>query len=378
MIIFIHSMLERFLFHCNGCGTQPLNIMYANIHHCTKVYITNHRGTTMKSYIQKLSEHQDLTTEEAEDAIKKIFNEATDAQIAAFLIALKMKGETPDEIAGLAKGMKKAANIISPQVGGTLVDTCGTGGDVHNTINVSTAAAIVTAGAGVSVAKHGNYSITSLSGSADVLRELGIKIDRIPDDVRKSIETAGIGFMLAPVFHPAMKRVGGLRKELGVRTVFNILGPLTNPANAKAQVIGVFDKSLCEPLAEVLKKLGTERALVVHGDGMDEISNISETFVAELKDGKVSTYTLMPEDLGIKCAVANDIAGGTPAENAQDIIYILKGEKGPKRDIVVMNAAAALYVAGKADSIKDAVSLAEDAIDSGKAMEKLEQFRDFS
>ena len=332
----------------------------------------------MKSYIQKLSEHQDLTTEEAEDAISKIFNDATDAQIAAFLIALKMKGETPDEIAGLAKGMKKAANIISPQVGGTLVDTCGTGGDVHNTINVSTAAAIVTAGAGVSVAKHGNYSITSLSGSADVLKELGIKIDRIPEDVRKSIETAGIGFMLAPVFHPAMKRVGGLRKELGVRTVFNILGPLTNPANAKAQVIGVFDKSLCKPLAEVLKKLGTERALVVHGDGMDEISNISETYVAELKDGKVSTYTLMPEDLGIKCAVANDIAGGTPAENAQDIIYILKGEKGPKRDIVVMNAAAALYVAGKADSIKDAVSLAEDAIDSGKAMEKLDRFRDFS
>ncbi|HJH30048.1 MAG TPA: anthranilate phosphoribosyltransferase, partial [Methanosarcinaceae archaeon] len=164
----------------------------------------------------------------------------------------------------------------------------------------------------------------------------------------------------------------------GVRTVFNILGPLTNPANAKAQVIGVFDKSLCEPLAEVLKKLGTERALVVHGDGMDEISNISETYVAELRDGKLSTYTLMPEDLGIKCAVANDIAGGTPAENAQDIIYILKGEKGPKRDIVVMNAAAALYVAGKADSIKDAVSIAEDAIDSGKAMEKLDQFKDFS
>ncbi|MGP8319895.1 MAG: anthranilate phosphoribosyltransferase [Methanosarcinaceae archaeon] len=332
----------------------------------------------MKSYIQKLSEGKNLTTGEAEDAIKKIFNNSTDAQIGAFLIALKMKGETPDEIAGFAKGMKKAANLISPQVKGTLVDTCGTGGDIHNTINVSTAAAIVTAGAGVPVAKHGNYSITSLSGSADVLKELGIKIDQTPEDVKKSIETVGIGFMLAPVFHPAMKRVAGPRKELGIRTVFNILGPLTNPANAKAQVIGVFDRSLCEPLAEVLKKLGTQRALVVHGDGMDEISNISDTYIAELKNGKVSTYTLAPEDIGIKCAVANDIAGGTPQENAQDIIHILKGEKGPKRDIVVINTAATLYVAGKADSIKDGVSLAEDTIDSGKAMEKLDQFREFA
>jgi len=331
----------------------------------------------MKSHIQKLSEGRDLTIEEAEDAATKIFNDATDAQIGAFLMGLKMKGETPDEIAGLAKGMKKAANIISPHVAGTLVDTCGTGGDVHNTINVSTAAALVAAAAGVPVAKHGNYSITSLSGSADVLKELGIKIDQAPADVRRSIENTGIGFMLAPVFHPAMKRVAGPRKELGVRTVFNILGPLTNPANATAQVIGVFDRKLCEPLAQVLKKLGTEHALVVHGDGMDEISNIASTDVAELKDGTVSTYTLTPEELGIKRAVANDIAGGTPAENAQDIIYIFNGEKGPKRDIVVMNAAAALYVAGTVGSIKDAISLAEDAIDSGKAMEKLNEFRDF-
>jgi len=332
----------------------------------------------MKSHIQKLSEGRDLTIEEAEDAATKIFNDATDAQIGAFLMGLKMKGETPDEIAGLAKGMKKAANIISPHVAGTLVDTCGTGGDIHNTINVSTAAALVAAAAGIPVAKHGNYSITSLSGSADVLKQLGIKIDQAPADVRRSIENTGIGFMLAPVFHPAMKRVAGPRKELGVQTVFNILGPLTNPANATAQVIGVFDRKLCKPLAQVLKKLGTERALVVHGDGMDEISNIASTDVAELKDGTVSTYTLTPEELGIKRAVANDIAGGTPAENAQDIIYIFNGEKGPKRDIVVMNAAAALYVAGRVGSIKDAIPLAENAIDSGKAMEKLNEFREFA
>ncbi|MCG7852602.1 MAG: anthranilate phosphoribosyltransferase, partial [Methanosarcinaceae archaeon] len=275
-------------------------------------------------------------------------------------------------------GMKKAANLIYPDVDGVLVDTCGTGGDVHNTINVSTAAAIITAAAGVPVAKHGNYSITSLSGSADVLKELGVRIDHTPEDVKRSIENTGIGFMLAPVFHPAMKRVAGPRKELGVRTVFNILGPLTNPASATAQVIGVYDRDLCETLAQVLKIIGTKHALVVNGDGMDEISNISDTFVAELKNGVISTYTLTPEELGIERASANEIVGGTPKENAQDINYILKGEKGPKRDIIVINAAAALYVAGKADSVKEAIPLVEDVIDSDKALEKLNEFRGFA
>ncbi len=332
----------------------------------------------MKSCIQKISEGHDLKIKEAEKAITKIFNSATDAQISGFLMALKMKGETPHEIAGFAKGMKKAANLIYPDVDGMLVDTCGTGGDVHNTINVSTAAAIITAAAGVPVAKHGNYSITSLSGSADVLKELGVSIDHSPGDVKKSIENTGIGFMLAPVFHPAMKRVAGPRNELGVRTVFNILGPLTNPASATAQVIGVYDRDLCETLAQVLKIIGTKHALVVNGDGMDEISNISETYVAELKNGVISTYTLTPEELGIELASANEIVGGTSKENAQDINYILKGEKGPKRDIVVINAAAALYVAGKANSVKDAIPLAEDVIDSGKALEKLNEFREFA
>lgn len=330
----------------------------------------------MKAYINKVSEGQNLTMDEAEDAITKIFTQATDAQIAGLLIALKMKGETPDEIAGFATGMKKAANTIDPDVDGVLIDVVGTGGDLHNTINVSTASAIVTAAASVAVAKHGNRSITSLSGSADVLKELGIKVDKQPDEVKESIEKSGIGFMFAPVFHPAMKRVGPIRQEMGVRTVFNILGPLTNPANAKVQLVGVFDKKLCEPFAYVMKELGVKRAMAVHGDGMDEISNISETYVAELRDGKVTTYTLTPEELGMKRATANDIAGGTPKENAQDIIRILNGEKGPKRDLIVMNSAAALYVAGKAGSIKEAIPMVEEVIDSGRAMEKLLEFSD--
>jgi anthranilate phosphoribosyltransferase len=330
----------------------------------------------MKTYIKKISEGENLTIKEAEDAITKIFTEATDAQIAGLLMALKMKGETPEEIAGFAIGMKKAANNIQPDVKDKLVDVVGTGGDRHNTINVSTASAIVTAAAGVPVAKHGNRSITSLSGSADVLRELGVKVDKTPNEVKESIETKGIGFMFAPMFHPSMKRVGSIRQEMGIRTVFNMLGPLTNPANAKIQVVGVFDQKLCKPFAEVMKKLGVERAMVVHGDGMDEISNLSETYVAELKDGMISTYTITPEELGIKRATANDIVGGTPEENARDIIYILKGEKGPKRDIIVMNSAAALYVAGKADSIKEAIPIVEEVIDSGKALEKLIEFSD--
>jgi anthranilate phosphoribosyltransferase len=330
----------------------------------------------MKDYIKKVSEKQDLTIIEAEDAITKIFTEATDAQIGGLLIALKMKGETPDEIAGFATGMKKAANTIAPKVEGALVDVVGTGGDKRNTINISTASAIVTAATGVAVAKHGNRSITSLSGSADVLKELGIKVDKAPEEVTQSIEKNGIGFMFAPIFHPAMKRVGPIRQEMGVRTVFNILGPLTNPANAKVQLVGVFDKSLCEPFAQVMKKLGVDRAMVVHGDGMDEISNFSETYVAELKDGNITTYTLTPEELGINRATPEDIAGGTPKENAIDIIKILRGEKGPKRDIIVMNSAAALYIAGKAASFKEAIPMIEEVLDSGKALAKLIEFSD--
>jgi anthranilate phosphoribosyltransferase len=330
----------------------------------------------MKEYIEKLIKNQDLTSDEAEAAITKIFTEATDAQIAAFLTALKMKGEGPGEIAGLARGMKKAANLINPEVKGTLVDTCGTGGDSTGTINVSTGAAIVTAACGVPVAKHGNYSITSKSGSADVLRELGIKIDLPPNDVEKTIEKVGIGFMLAPVFHPSMKRVGQIRRDIGFRTVFNILGPLTNPAGAKAQVIGVFDSSLCEPLANVLNILGTTRALVVHGSGMDEISNAGETQVAELNNGKITKYSLTPEKLGIKRALISEIAGGSPEENAKDIVEVLKGKIGAKRDIIAINAGAALLVSGKVDTLVSGIKMANSSIDSKEALNKLKDFVD--
>ncbi|TRZ88637.1 MAG: anthranilate phosphoribosyltransferase [Methanosarcinales archaeon] len=328
----------------------------------------------MKEYILKLIENKSLTSEEAEIAISKIFTDATDAQIAAFLTALKLKGETPDEIAGLARGMKKAANTIMPNVKGTLVDTCGTGGDSTGTINVSTGAAIVAAAAGVPIAKHGNYSITSRSGSADVLHELGIRIDMPPQEVEKTIENVGIGFMLAPVFHPSMKRVGQIRRDLGFRTVFNILGPLTNPAGAQAQVMGVFDGSMCETMANVLKILGTKRALVVHGSGMDEISNIGETQIVELNNGKITKYTVTPEKLGIKHASVNDILGGAPEDNARDIVEVFKGKKGAKRDIIVINAGAALLVGGKADSLSTGIKMAAQTIDNGKALEKLKDF----
>ncbi len=328
----------------------------------------------MKEYIQKTTRNQHLTAEEAENAISKIFTEASDSQIAAFLTGMKIKGETPLEIAGLARGMKKAANIINPGVQGILVDTCGTGGDSTGTINVSTAAAIVTASCGIPVAKHGNYSITSKSGSADVLRELGVKIDLPPQDVEKTIEKVGIGFMLAPVFHPSMKRVAQIRRDLGFRTVFNILGPLTNPANAKAQVIGVFDSSLCEPIANVLNILGTKRALVVHGSGMDEISISGETQIVELNNGKISRYTVIPEDLGIKRCLIADIVGGTPEENARDIVDVLKGKTGAKRDIIAVNAGAALLVGGKVENLGSGIKMAFQSIDSGAALDKLKDF----
>lgn len=332
----------------------------------------------MRKYIKKLEEGCDLSSEEAEAAVAEILSTAEDEEIGAFLLALRAKGEKPEEIAGFVRGMKKAGKTIRPKVPFRLVDTCGTGGDGLNTINVSTAAAIVTAAAGVPVAKHGNRAATSMSGSSDVLEALGIKVDLTPEHVRRTIEEIGIGFMFAPVFHPAMKRVAGVRKKLGVHTVFNILGPLTNPAGAKGQIIGVFDKNLCEPIAYALAELGTEHALVVHGDGMDEISNTGETYVAELKNGEVSTYTLTPESLGVLRVNLEDTKGGTPKENARDLLCIFKGQKGPKRDLVVMNAAAALYVSGIVGSIRQAIPIAEDAIDSGKVMVKFNQFRTFT
>jgi anthranilate phosphoribosyltransferase len=330
--------------------------------------------TIMKTYIQKITQHQNLTKDEAKDAIHKIFTQATDAQIAAFLTALKMKGEAVEEIAGLAEGMRAAANTIHPKISGTLVDTCGTGGDSQNTINISTAAAIITSAAGIPVAKHGNYSITSKSGSADLLKALGVTIDLPPEKVQQTIEKTGIGFMLAPVFHPSMKRVAGVRKEIGLRTVFNILGPLTNPAGAKTQLIGCFDPALCETLASALKLLGTTRAMLVHGEGLDEITTTGTTNITELNKGEITNYTLTPEELGIPRANIKDLQGGTPEENAKGIIKILLGEKGAKHDIITLNAAAAIVIGGEAKDFAEGLEVAEKTLERGRALEKLKEF----
>jgi anthranilate phosphoribosyltransferase len=270
--------------------------------------------------------------------------------------------------------MKASAVRIHPRVNGTLVDTCGTGGDASNTINVSTGAAIVAASCGVPVAKHGNYAISSRCGSANVLSELGINISAKPEEVESSIEILGIGFMLAPLFHPSMKRVAHIRREVGMRTVFNILGPLTNPAGAKAQVMGVYDPRLCQKMAHVLRALGSERAMVVHGCGMDEITTTGETTISELKDGgAVERYTLRPEDMGYPRALPRDVAGGMPEENARKLVSVLKGERSPIRDIIAINTAAALYVGGKAADLTEGAAKAEEVLDSGRSLKLLER-----
>jgi anthranilate phosphoribosyltransferase len=324
-------------------------------------------------YLQQIVEGRDLETDEAENLLGEIFNDATDAQIGALMVALRMKGEAVPEITGLARRMKASAVRIHPRVNGTLVDTCGTGGDASNTVNVSTGAAIVAASCGVPVAKHGNYAISSRCGSANVLSELGINISAKPEEVESSIETLGIGFMLAPLFHPSLKRVAQIRREVGMRTVFNVLGPLTNPAGAKAQVMGVYDPRLCQKMAQVLRALGSERAMVVHGCGMDEITNTGETTISELKDGSVESYMLRPEDLGYPRALPRDVAGGMPQENAGKLVSVLKGARSPIRDIIAINTAAALYVGGKTSDLKEGAAKAEEALDSGRSLKLLER-----
>jgi anthranilate phosphoribosyltransferase len=332
----------------------------------------------MQDYIERVTEGEDLTVDEARDAARLIFEEATEAQIGALLTALRAKGETETEIAGFAQGMRDAARTIDPQRD-PLVDTCGTGGDDYDTINVSTTSAIVAGGAGVAVAKHGNYSVSSSSGSADVLDVAGVKVDAEPPAVEAGIERDGIGFMLAPVFHPAMKAVIGPRKELGMRTIFNVLGPLTNPAGADAQVLGVYDPDLVPVVARALSHMPVEHALVVHGSGMDEIAIHDETTVAEIRGGEITEYTLTPADIGIDRAPIEAVAGGTPQANADDLVGIVEGEvTGPKRDIILANAGAAVYVAGLADSIEEGVAVAEQAIDSGDAAATLDALRDGS
>ena len=321
----------------------------------------------MQDYIERVADGTDLTQAEAREVSTLVFEEATEAQIGAMLAALRAKGETEAEIAGFAEGMRAAARTISPDRE-PLVDTCGTGGDDYDTINVSTTSAIVASGAGVPVAKHGNYSVSSSSGSADVLEVAGVNVDAEPAAVERAIERDGIGFMLATVFHPAMKAVIGPRRELGMRTVFNVLGPLTNPAGADAQVVGTYDPDLVVPMAEALSRMDVERALVVHGDGLDEICLHGETVAAEVNGADVTELELDPADFGLDRAPVAAIAGGTPEENAADLRAIVEGEEtGPKRDVILANAGAAIYVAGEADSLAAGADRARSAIESGDA-----------
>jgi anthranilate phosphoribosyltransferase len=325
----------------------------------------------MKAYIERVAEGEDLSVAQARSAATAVFEDATDAQIGALLAALRAKGETEAEIAGFAQGMRNAARTIDPERS-PLVDTCGTGGDEYDTINVSTASAIVASGAGVPIAKHGNYSVSSSSGSADVLEEVGVSVEAEPPAVEQAIEQAGIGFMLAPVFHPAMKAVIGPRQELGMRTVFNVLGPLTNPAGADAQVLGVYDPDLVPLIAQALAHMPVEHALVVHGSGLDEIAIHDQTLVAEVRGESIEEYTLQPSDLGVSQAGIETVAGGSPAENATHLRRILDGTAdGPMRDIVLANAGAAIYVAGEASSLVDGAEAALQAIESGAARSKL-------
>lgn len=327
----------------------------------------------IKEAITLLVQDIHLSETEMSECMREIMDgKATDAQIGAFLTALRIKGETVEEITGAARIMReKAATIKAPE---GVVDTCGTGGDMSYTFNISTAAAIVVAAAGVPIAKHGNRSVSSKSGSADVLEALGVKIDLAPDKVEKCLFETGFGFLFAPIFHPAMKYAVGPRKEIGIRTIFNILGPLTNPAGAKRQVLGVFSDKLIETLASVLGNLGAEDTMVVHGeDGLDEITISDGTKVSRYKDGNVDTFYVTPEDFGIERADVESLAGGDKDENAGILRSILKGEKGPRRDVVLMNSAAALVVGGKTDDFREAMFIASEAIDSGKAHRKLEE-----
>ncbi len=327
----------------------------------------------MQEYVERVTDGADLSQTDARAASTAVFEEATEAQIGALLAALRAKGETEAEIAGFAEGMREAARTIEPDRE-PLVDTCGTGGDDHDTINVSTTSAIVAAGAGVPIAKHGNYSVSSSSGSADVLEEVGVNVEAEPPAVEAAIEADGIGFMLAPVFHPAMKAVIGPRKELGMRTVFNVLGPLTNPAGADAQVVGVYDPELVPVLADALARMDVERALVVHGSGTDEIAIHGETVAAEVEGETVEQYALEPADLGLETYDISAISGGSPEANAADMRGIVEGEvTGAKRDVILANAGAAIYVSGEADSLEEGAQTAREAIETGDAATKLER-----
>lgn len=333
----------------------------------------------MKRFIKEVVEGRSLPMEDAMSAMEMMLSgKATQAQIAAFLTGLRMKGETLDEIVGCATVLRDKAEHISPKVE-NYVDIVGTGGDCSYSFNISTTSAFVAAGAGVPIAKHGNRSISSKSGSGDVLESLGVNIMAEPKDVEKAVEEIGIGFMFAQVFHKSMKNVGQARSEMGIRSIFNILGPLSNPSGAKNQVIGVFNPELVEVFAQAMRIMGVDRALVVSArDGMDEISTAADTVVSEIKDGQVINYILTPEQFGMRRTILECLQGGDARINAAITKDILRGSVGHRRDVVLLNAGATIYVGGRADSIEEGIELARESIDSGMALKKLEDLIAFS
>ena len=333
----------------------------------------------IREAIAILLQDRSLTEAEAEAVMEQIMTgQATPAQIGGFLIALRVKGETVEEITGFARAMRRNAIAVQPRRS-DLVDTCGTGGDESGTFNISTAVAFVVAGAGLAVAKHGNRSVSSKCGSADVLRALGVELELTPQAVADSIDEVGIGFLYAPLLHPAMKHAIGPRREMGVRTVFNILGPLTNPAGAQAQVLGVYDGALTETMAQVLASLGSQAAFVVHSaDGLDELSTTGLNQVSRLCSGRVETSTLDPLDLGLPRTTLPALQGGDAAENAAILRAVLDGEAGPRRDVVLLNAAAGLVAGGMAADLGEGLGLARESIDSGTARSRLDALVTFT
>lgn len=329
----------------------------------------------LRDILLKLCRREDLTRDEAREAFAHVMSgEATDAQIGGLLVGLAAKGTTVDELVGAATVMReKAVAIECDASAGVIIDTCGTGGDVRGTFNISTAAAIIVAAAGVRVVKHGNRSASSKSGSADVLERMGVKLDLTPGDLKKCLEAAGICFAFARYHHPAMKFVANARTSLGIPTIFNVLGPLTNPARAKHQLLGVFSAELTDRLAAVLQDLGSERAWVVNAhDGLDELSTIGPTRVSELRDGRISTWTLDPAKLGLSYARLSDLQVSSVEEAADMLRMVMQGTMGPMRDIALLNAAAGLVIAGKSRDLKDGLVVAADAVDSGRAQRTLD------
>lgn len=331
-----------------------------------------------KDKLNRILDGQKLSTEEAKQLMNYMMKgELTESQIAAILIALKMRGETPEEISGFVLAMREHAVRVA--VKSYAIDTCGTGGDGKNTFNISTLVAIIASAGGVPVLKHGNKSVSSKSGSADVLREIGFDIEMTREEAEECFRQNDMAFLFAPNYHKSMKNVAGVRGEIGIRTVFNILGPLINPAEVKGQVLGVYDPKLTRTMADVLKMTGTESAMIVHGsDGLDEITVSGKTVVSELKNGEILDYEIDPRDYGIELSPIESVVGGDSSENAEIMKGILRGEKGPKRDIVLLNSAAALYIGKAAKDFGEGIELAKEIIDSGAAMKKLEKLIEYS